>query len=177
MVVFREDSLELAGGRRAHVALVRADGGDDALVETIVEIDLASFVETTISRAVAEVLLHHGVVYLLKVDGDTVGSCLCLRDWGAPNDVVLASVGLLPGWRGRGLGQQLVMWTAEALAAGGADAVQLHVGSHNKRAIAMYKDAGFVVADEGARDPITGERALVLRKSLREDERPASGAR
>jgi len=166
LTVFREDRLQLAGGRSARVALVRADKVDDHLVETIVEIDLASFVETTISRAVAEVLLHHGTVYLLEVDGDVVGSCLCLRDWHAPSEVVLASVGLLPGWRGRGLGQRLVMWTADALAADGVAAVQLHVGSHNKRAIALYREAGFEVADEGARDPITGERALVLRKSL-----------
>lgn len=167
MGVFREEALQLAGGREARVALVRAGQGDGRLVDTIVEIDLASFVETTVSRAVAEVLLHHGIVYLLKVDGDVVGTSMCLRDWHAPRDAVLASVGLLPGWRGRGLGHRLVMWTAEALAADGVDAVQLHVGSHSKRAIAMYRDAGFEVADEGARDPITGERALVLRKQLR----------
>jgi ribosomal protein S18 acetylase RimI-like enzyme len=45
--------------------------------------------------------------------------------------------------------------------------MSLMVGPSNKRAIAVYRDVGFVVAEEHEADPRAGERLLLLRADLR----------
>ncbi len=166
MKLMQEAQVALAGGRAVDVRFLRAERGDDALASALVDIDLQSFVEATVPRAVAEIVLHHGMVHLLEVDGAIVGSVLSLRDWERPDEGVIASVGLLPGWRGRGLGPRLLTWLLEALAAEGLSAVTLHVGSNNRRALQLYEDAGFTRLRHSPPDPVSGERSLVLRRAL-----------
>lgn len=161
MDVLFETRLPLPEGHTAVVRLERALRGDTRLVDTIVDLDLQSFVEATSPRAVAEVALHHGRVFVLTIDGDPVGTALCLRDWVAADECVLASVSLLPGWRGRGLGVRFVQWVVEALAAEQVRAVMLHVSPTDRRALAMYQDAGFDAVEGPADAPV-----VVLRRPL-----------
>ena len=87
----------------------------------------------------------------------------------------MMSMGIRPGWRGRGLGQRFVTGTLHRLQARGLRAVTLLVGSVNSRAIRLYREIGFEVVDpEALRDPRTDEAYLLMRKQLRDDAAIAS---
>lgn len=171
MEVVKRASVGLRGGHEVGVRFLRVAEGADRWIGPLVEIDLGSFVEATLTRAMAEVLVHHGLAFLLEVDGEVVGSCLCLRSWEEPDTVVLSSVGLLPAWRGRGLGLRMVSWLLEALSEEGVHALLLHVGSHNRRAVALYREMGFLEQSRGDPDPFSGEQSLLLRRELKGDVR------
>jgi mycothiol synthase len=55
----------------------------------------------------------------------------------------VALVGLLPEWRGRGLGRQLVRWGVTHLRARGIPEVELAVEARNARALELYRSEGF----------------------------------
>ena len=52
-------------------------------------------------------------------------------------------VGLIPDWRGRGLGRQLVRWGVGYLRSIGHDEVELSVEARNARALDLYTAEGF----------------------------------
>ena len=53
-------------------------------------------------------------------------------------------MGLLPDYRGRGLGRQLVARAVRAARQAGIERVELEVFASNERAIALYRALGFV---------------------------------
>ncbi|HEY1327903.1 MAG TPA: GNAT family protein [Casimicrobiaceae bacterium] len=58
-------------------------------------------------------------------------------------------IGVLPGYRGRGIGERLMRAALEAARAAGFERVELNVYGRNKRARALYRKLGFV--HEGTR--------------------------
>lgn len=52
-------------------------------------------------------------------------------------------IGLLPSWRGRGLGAQLLAWGINRVRASGRDRVQLTVEGENELALSLYVRTGF----------------------------------
>ena len=57
-------------------------------------------------------------------------------------------IGVLPSWRGRGLGRELLRWGVTALRERGVRQVELSVEAANERATALYRAHGFVPAIE-----------------------------
>jgi mycothiol synthase len=57
-------------------------------------------------------------------------------------------VGLLPEWRGRGLGRQLLRWGIEHLRAAGFGEIELSVEARNAPALELYRQEGFVPSVE-----------------------------
>jgi mycothiol synthase len=57
-------------------------------------------------------------------------------------------VGVLPEWRGRGLGRELLRWGVARLRACGAGPIQLSVEAENKLALGLYRRTGFEPAVE-----------------------------
>ncbi len=55
----------------------------------------------------------------------------------------IAVVGLLPEWRGRGLGRQLLRWGVGYLRAAGFGEIELSVEARNARALELYRQEGF----------------------------------
>jgi ribosomal protein S18 acetylase RimI-like enzyme len=53
-------------------------------------------------------------------------------------------MGLLPDYRGRGLGRQLVAQAVRAARQAGIERIELEVFASNERAIALYRELGFV---------------------------------
>jgi ribosomal protein S18 acetylase RimI-like enzyme len=159
-------TVELPGGRSCQIRCVRAPRGAEHLADVLVDIDLQSFVETTLSRPIAAAMLHHGEVFLLLADDDVIGAATCTRTWDPPDEAVLLTMGLRPGWRGRGLGQRFVVWVMEGLGAEGLVALNLLVGSDNVRALGLYRELGFTLVGEGPLDATSGERLLALRVPL-----------
>ncbi len=135
-------------------------------VRTLMEIDLQTFSESTFSPYTAAACLANGRVFLLKADDLVIGTCVCIRCWERPTEVMILSMGIRPGWRGRGLGQRFVRGVMERLRARGIRTVSLLVGEENRRAIQVYKDVGFDVAGTGPSDPNRQGHLLVLRAPL-----------
>jgi mycothiol synthase len=60
----------------------------------------------------------------------------------------VAIVGLLPDWRGRGLGRQLLRWGVGYLRSVGLTEIELSVEARNARALELYRQEGFVTGVE-----------------------------
>ncbi len=55
----------------------------------------------------------------------------------------IAFVGLLPEWRGRGIGRELLRWGIAYTRGAGAGAIELAVEAMNERALELYRRTGF----------------------------------
>ena len=157
-------------GRQVSFEIEEVVEFDDALVRTLIDIDLQTFSEPTFSNFTAAVLLQAGRVFLLKADNVVIGTCVNLRSWERPNEVTLLSMGIRPGWRGRGLGQAFLVGVIERMSAMGIRAVSLHVGDDNRRAMRVYRDCGFEPVGEPLTDPRTGDCLVRMRKQLQSDD-------
>ena len=95
-------------------------------------------------------LLGGAGVQLLAVDPNevVVGWCDIVRN---PHEgfrhVGRLGMGLLPDYRGRGFGRQLVAQAVRAARQAGIERIELEVFASNERAIALYRTLGF--ATEG----------------------------
>lgn len=56
----------------------------------------------------------------------------------------IAQIGVLPAWRGRGLGRELLRWGVAFARARGAGVVELSVEGLNETALGLYRRNGFV---------------------------------
>ena len=162
------DSFSIAGegGRMFTIRVARAENVTPQLVRTVIELDLETFAESTFSAFTATSFLEHSRVYLLYADQRIIGHCMCMRTWERPTEVAVLSMGLRPGWRGRGLGQRFVLAVMDLLAREGSTAVVLMVGDANKRAIKVYGDVGFSEVGECQASQDAGGRLLVMRHEL-----------
>ncbi len=95
--------------------------------------------------------LAHGEPRFVAVDGTTIVGWCDLRAETIPvyAHEAMLGMGLLEGYRGRGLGERLLRTTLEAAWRAGFERVSLSVYAKNQRAAALYRKAGFVV--EGCR--------------------------
>jgi L-amino acid N-acyltransferase YncA len=99
------------------------------------------------SRSFWTSLIEAGHPFLVAVDGTTVvGWCNVVP---VPQPifahVATLSMGLLPAYRGRGLGRQLMTLALEGARTCGLERVELTVFDGNERAQRLYAKMGFVV--------------------------------
>lgn len=137
-------------------------------VRTLIDIDLQTFSEPTFSHYTAAAFLQSGHVYTLSVDSGVIGTCVFIRCWDRPGDANLLSMGILPGFRGQGLGQRFLLEVLDNLRGHGLTGVTLMVADDNRRARKVYADAGFVETGVRYEDPRTGEGFIQLRVQLTE---------
>lgn len=152
---------------------IRVDEAGDItpeLVQTLIEIDLQTFAESTYSPYTAAAFLKCGQVYLLRADELTIGTCVCTRAWDRPNEAMILSMGIRPGWRGRGLGQRFVQAVIGKLRARGLRSCCLLVGADNRRAVKLYEDVGFQVVEQRDVAPQHHDVLLLMRIFLQGDE-------
>ncbi|HMV66000.1 MAG TPA: GNAT family N-acetyltransferase [Myxococcota bacterium] len=160
-------SREVFDGEEAvEVTLCRAAHDEPGLVRALLDIDLQSFAESTFSEHMAAAFAAHAAVFLLRTHKRPIGSCVVLRGLDDPGEAILVAMSILPGWRGRGLGEWMLACVHRELARLGFSSVVLHVGARNQRALRVYHEVGFQTVHEDD-DPIeAGERRLRLRATL-----------
>jgi mycothiol synthase len=66
-----------------------------------------------------------------------------VRDGTTERRGFVSFIGVLPGWRGRGLGRQLLFWAVAHCRAAGARTIELNVEAANDRALELYRRTGF----------------------------------
>lgn len=158
--------IETDAGTTYDVRVTEVDEIREELIGTLIEIDLQTFSESTFSHYTAAVFLRQGRVFLLSADDMIIGTCVCMRAWDRPNEVTILTMGIRPGWRGRGLGQRFLMGVVGKLTSRGLRAVTLMVSEDNRRAIRLYEESGFVHTGDYSAEPRTGERFMVMRAQL-----------
>ncbi len=107
-----------------------------------------SFAQT--ATFVAENIENGNPHFVAEDAGQVVGWCDIRRE-GVPtyrHDGLLG-MGLLPGYRGRGLGERLMRTTLDAARGAGFERISLSVYAQNTRAMMLYRKVGFVL--EGTR--------------------------
>lgn len=104
------------------------------------------------TRAFVRDNVEHGFPVFVLVDGgQLVGWCdiLPAHSNEAIRHVGVLGMGLMPAYRGRGLGERLLRAALDAAGDFGFTRVQLGVFAGNARAVALYRKVGFV--EEGVR--------------------------
>ena len=99
---------------------------------------------------VAENLDHGNPQFVAEDAGTIIGWCDVRRE-SVPTYAHegMLGMGLLPGYRGKGLGERLLRTALDAARRAGFERVSLSVYAQNTRALALYRKVGFV--HEGTR--------------------------
>jgi ribosomal protein S18 acetylase RimI-like enzyme len=168
MVGREEYLMDVGGNEMVAVRFERADPTDTGIAGCLIDIDLQTFTEATFSRFAASALLRHGSVFVLRHDGAVIGTAVCVRSWHDPDEALLLSIGLLHGWRGRGLGTRFVQSILRELTTDGFRALTLEVDDANERAVHVYESLGFEHVRTVDAAPSSRRRLLVLRRALAE---------
>ncbi len=107
----------------------------------VTEVEKASFPERPYSRLdfAYYLLLARGGFIVASQEGKVVGYVIAVSQRRAAS---IPSIAVLPGFRGRGIGEALLR-SALAHLAGRADTVSLLVASDNPAAIGLYKKLSF----------------------------------
>ena len=153
-------------GHTFHIRVEAAAGSIDHLVETVLDIDQQTFSESTFSHYTAAAFLLEGRMYLLYADDVVIGTCVLVRCWSRPSEVMVLSLAIRPGWRGRGLGQHFLFGVITRLRTLDVQALLVMVSRENRRALSVYEDVGFVPEAEVAHDPRSGEPLVMMRYAL-----------
>jgi ribosomal protein S18 acetylase RimI-like enzyme len=111
---------------------------------------LEPFSFTQTATFVAENIENGNPHFVADDSGQIVGWCDVRRE-SVPTyrHEGLLGMGLLPGYRGRGLGEKLILAALDAARSAGLERISLSVYAQNTRAMALYRKVGFV--HEGTR--------------------------
>ena len=165
-------SLEIAlsdhDGQTFKISVNEVKTHDPALISSVVDIDLLTFSEPTWSRYTAGLLLRHGRTFLLQANDVIIGTSQLLRAWSNPDEAVLFSMSIRPGWRGRGLGTFFLEEITKVLVETQVTTLMLEVDPENHAAIELYENKfGFERQGICRQEYGEGQDRLHLRKVLR----------
>ena len=161
-------TLSGQGQRTFNIVVDEVIDHDPSLIPAIVEIDLMTFSEVTWSRFTAGLMLRHGRTFILKADDTIIGTCQLIKSWSNPQEAVLFSMSIRPGWRGRGLGTYFLQEVSDALIRSDVSALVLEVDPKNESAIRLYEAKFAFVREQVCPNEYgPGQDRLHMRKNLR----------
>jgi RimJ/RimL family protein N-acetyltransferase len=123
---FRQ-AVGMVGRERIYIRLTDAPEAEAAL----------AFVRSNIDSGNPQFVAEH--------DGEIIGWCDIVRaTYEAEKHCGSLGMGIIPRWRERGIGRQLIGAALEAASAAEISRVELTVNADNERAVRLYKSVGFV---------------------------------
>lgn len=126
-----------AEGFRQAVGIVASERIYIRLTEAPAAEAAAAFVRSNIANGNPQFVAEH--------DGEIIGWCDVLRSsYEAERHCGSLGMGIIPGWRGHGVGHQLIAASLSAADAAGISRVELTVNADNERAIRLYRKHDFV---------------------------------
>lgn len=147
---FSEFRLERKGGERPLVAIpgfsarVASQADRDLLVDLLARSfgDAPEEAAQVIDAGLRETERHFAIAAL---DGMPIG-CVRLGAWEGIGDIT--ALGIVPEYRGRGLGRALLLSTVAELMDRGLNPIALEVETANLNALGLYQSCGFTVTNE-----------------------------
>lgn len=137
-MAYRPDAPRTPAAARVQVR--RAGPGDG---DTLIQLTAASFGDDeTVVRSLIETWLSSEAqrFYLAELDGTPVGA---IRAQFGSEAVYLATFGVLPEHRRRGLGRATLSFVVDDLLAEGSSGIFLEVETDNRDALGLYESCGF----------------------------------
>ena len=92
------------------------------------------------AELLADLAREDGKYFLATVDGTLIGQIGVVTD---DNEVYVRAVGIVPQWRGRGYGRQLLSALVQKMLAEGFSRFALDVETANRNALSLYQSCGF----------------------------------
>ena len=150
------------------LSLTRVRRPDPALLEELAAHDREAFGPTGLRTYDLAVTAEAGAVFVARQDGRLVGGCQLLRVLDEPTFFYLVGFYVLPAYRKKGLGRELLALLSEESRRLGAEGLLLTVSPDNLAGLKLYRSAGFaeeaLVMDFYGR----GEDRFILRKVFEE---------
>ena len=135
-VAIRPIRLEDAQGHNACIGVVARERRYLGMIDAPPLADSIKFIEN--------ILAQDWPLFVAEADGRIVGWCdIGVMSRPGTSHCGVLGMGLLPEWRGKGLGRRLMELALAKAAAIGLERVQLDVYVDNVRAIALYERMGF----------------------------------
>lgn len=140
---------------------------EPTLVKSITNIENEAFGEGGLNDWTLVPLIRHGRVFITTQQGKILGSAQYMRDWNRLDRAYLVGLSIDAGYRGQGIGTDLLAQSISELAKEGIREVELTVDPANKAAVQVYqRKLGFAVVESRANEYGAGEHRLVMRRRI-----------
>jgi ribosomal protein S18 acetylase RimI-like enzyme len=107
--------------------------------------------------------------WIAEDEGEMAG--FAIVDWALKKDRILAyiqTIEVAPGFRGRGIGRELLRRSEASAREAGAELIWLHVDENNSVAIRLYEEFGYRQSGRKEQFYPNGNAALICKKPLDE---------
>lgn len=137
-------------------------------LEQIMDIEKKAFGKGALSEYVIVPILRYGKVYAaVDEDDDPIACAYFIRDMNDIGTAYLMSIAVLPIFRGKNVGTELLKHSFTHLKRFGITHVRLTVDPANFNALSVYKEKlGFTVIESSKDEYGEGEDRLVMQKEL-----------
>lgn len=130
-------TLDHVQGYRRALDVVARERKYLTMLEALPEPDTRRFVKNSLENG--------NPMMVALAEGEVIGGCDVRREFFSSRaHRGTLGLGLLPEWRGRGVGRRLLEATLAMARRAGFKRIELDVHADNQRAIALYEKAGFV---------------------------------
>lgn len=137
-------------------------------LEQIMDIEKKAFGKGALSEYVIVPILRYGKVYAaVDEENDPIACAYFMRDMNDIGTAYLMSIAVLPVFRGKNVGTELLKYAFTNLKRFGITHIRLTVDPANFNALSVYKEKlGFTVIESSKDEYGEGEDRLVMQKEL-----------
>jgi ribosomal-protein-alanine N-acetyltransferase len=144
------------------------DHSDQKKLEQIMDIEKQAFGKGALSEYVIVPMMRYGKVYAaVDEDDDPIACAYFMRDMNDIGTAYLMSVAVLPVFRGKEVGTELLKYSFGHLKRFGITHIKLTVDPANFNALSVYREKlAFTVIENSKDEYGEGEDRLVMQKIL-----------
>ncbi len=144
------------------------DHSDQNKLEQIMDIEKQAFGKGALSEYVIVPMMRYGKVYAaVDEEDDPIACAYFMRDMNDIGTAYLMSVAVLPVFRGKDVGTELLRYSLGHLQRFGITHIRLTVDPANFTALSVYREKlGFTVIENSKDEYGEGEDRLVMQKVL-----------
>jgi ribosomal-protein-alanine N-acetyltransferase len=138
-------------------------------LEQILDIERQAFGKGALNEYVIVPILRYGKVYAaVDEDDDPIACAYFMRDMGEIGNAYLMSIAVLPVFRGKDVGTELLKYAFTHLKRFGITKIRLTVDPANFSALSVYREKlGFTVVESSKDEYGEGEDRLVMELALK----------
>lgn len=149
--------------------VVELEEFDLPLLSELIELQKEAFGKMGLGQGTLPLMIRYGRVFLLKKDGETIGSAEFMRDWKDSTCVFLVGFSIRKGERQKGRGKFFLKEILSCVREQ-ASRVRLTTSLQNQAAMSLYERFGFQEVAFYKDEFGAGEDRLLLELQFREQE-------